>query len=90
MVRTSILDAEWREPVNSTKLIIVGVVWLGLVILWVLFAPREFGINFGPIFGFRRALIKIAIYGVGLLYSVFIFGWLVPLSVGIYHALKSR
>jgi hypothetical protein len=77
-------------PVNSSKLIIIGVVWLGLVLLWIFFSPRDFFLDFGPVFGFKRTLIKTAIYTVGLLYSVFIFGWLVPICMGIYRIFRKN
>jgi hypothetical protein len=65
----------------------VGGLWLGAVLLWFRFGPRQAG-HAWQAAGAKRFLIIFGIVALGLLWQIFIVGWLIPLGVGIYKVAR--
>ncbi len=72
---------------NAKVLILISMVWLALVFLWLVTGPRNLFFSWRPQPG-RRVLVLIGIWIVSLLYTVFLLGWLVPLTIGVYKLFK--
>jgi hypothetical protein len=66
---------------------VIGGLWLGAVLLWMRFGPTQGG-HVWQATGAKRFLIGFAIFIFGFLYQVFVFGWLIPVGVGIYKVVK--
>jgi ABC-type uncharacterized transport system permease subunit len=71
-------------------LIAIGLTWLTAVVLWLRLAPRSFGYAWQAEGTAKRAAVIAGIYLFGLLYQVFVIGWLVPLGFGIYRLVRHR
>jgi predicted ABC-type sugar transport system permease subunit len=71
-------------------LIVIGLSWFAAVVLWLLLSPRSFGYMWHAEGATKRAAVIAGIYIFGLLYQVFVIGWLVPLAFGIYRLMRHR
>jgi hypothetical protein len=70
---------------SPKNLIALGIVWLGAVALWRHFGPRSFGHAWQARGTMKRTMLIAAIYTLGFLHHVFIFGWLVPTGLGLFR-----
>ena len=71
-------------------LIAFGLIWLLAVILWLRLAPASFGYARKAEGTAKRVVLIVRIYFFGLLYQVFVIGWLVPLVFGTYRLVRHR
>ncbi len=71
-------------------LITIGVIWFMVVVVWLHFAPSSYFHMFETKDADRQSALIVGIYLFGLLYSVFIVGWLVPLALGTYRLVRHR
>jgi len=74
---------------SARTLLTIGIVWFAAVVLWIRFGPESFGFEW-PAKGVWRTLSVAALYVLGLLYQLFVFGWLVPIALGIYRFVKKH
>ncbi len=73
---------------SPKSLIALGIVWLGAVALWLKFGPQSFSYVWQARGAPKRIALIVAIYIFGLVYQIFIFGWLVPTGLGVYRLVK--
>jgi hypothetical protein len=69
-------------------LLIVGLIWLALVVCWLAVGEFGFAIGFGSTLPRWVVLLGLRVFWV--LYLVFLIGWIVPLSIGLYALLQNR
>ena len=70
-----------KSTVTGRHLLVIGAIWFVAATAWSIL-----GRSFFWIFGKRNRAIAMAIsYALGSLYPLFMFGWLIPLAVGIYR-----
>jgi|SRR5215471_2484615 len=73
-----------NSTITGRRLIVIAAVWFLSALAWMtLGRSNTFFLGFGKQ---NRAKIG-AIYALGWLYQVFMFGWLVPLSIGVYRVM---
>src|SRR5262249_7379076 len=73
-----------KSPIAGTHLLVIGATWFVAAFAWhrYILGRRSFFWSFGQ----RNRVAAIAlIYALGLLHQLFMFGWLIPLGVGIYR-----
>ncbi len=72
-----------RSTVSGRHLLVMGTIWLGLVLAWHILTPSSFFWIFGK---HNRAFTKAIAYALlPWLFQFFMFGWFVPLGIGIYR-----
>ena len=76
-----------RSAVTGIHLLAIGAIWLGVVLAWNVLTPSSFFWSFGKR---NRTLAKSIIYSLFWVFPLFMFGWLVPLGVGIYRVVVNR
>lgn len=76
-----------RSAVTGIHLLAIGAIWLGVALAWNVLTPSSFFWSFGKR---NRTLAKSIIYSLFWVFQLFMFGWLVPLGVGIYRVVVSR
>src|SRR5262249_1161315 len=70
-----------NRRIPRRHLLVVAAVWFFAAIAWMKLGPSNFFLLLG-----RQNRTKIAaIYAFGWLHQVFMFGWLLPLGIGIYR-----
>jgi hypothetical protein len=74
---------------SARTLLTIGIVWFGAVVLWMRFGPESFG-YYWPAKGISRTLSVAAVYLLGLLYQLFVVGWVVPIGLGVYRLVKKH
>jgi hypothetical protein len=72
---------------SPRTLFAIGGVWLTGAALWLCLSPKQFFHSWHAV-GTERAWIAIGIYLFAVLYQVFIFGWLIPIGMGLYKTVK--
>jgi Clp amino terminal domain, pathogenicity island component len=74
-----------ESNIAGRHLIIVGVAWFVLVFSWLRIGSRSFAWMLG------KGSIALALtYAIAMLYQLFLFGWIVPLAIGLYRAAMRR
>jgi hypothetical protein len=70
-----------KSTVGGRHLLVIAAIWFVVALAWNQLGPSSFFFGLG-----KRNVIAMAIaYAFGWLYQLFMFGWLVPLGVGIYR-----
>ena len=70
-----------KSTINGRHLLLIAAIWFTAVLASNQFGPFSFFLNLG-----KRNTAKIAvIYALSCLIQLFIFGWILPLAVGIYR-----
>ena len=72
---------------SASWLLAVGAGWLIGVVLWLYLGPKQF-IHLWHATGAKRVGLIIAVYVFTVLYQIVIFGWLVPVGMGLYKLMK--
>jgi hypothetical protein len=81
MILASVFVA--NSTLSGRNLLITGVIWLLLVYAWRLLAPSSmWGVKFSSR---NRALATSILYACLWLYQLLLFGWLIPVGIGIYR-----
>jgi Clp amino terminal domain, pathogenicity island component len=70
-----------NSAITGPYLLVIATAWFGAVFAWMKLGPSSFFLSLGKQ---NRAKVTV-IYAFGWLYQVFMFGWLLPLSIGIYR-----
>jgi len=70
-----------KSTIAGRQLLLIAAVWLLAVLAWIRLGPSSFFLSLGKQNGAKVA----AIYVFAWLAQVFMFGWLLPLSIGIYR-----
>ena len=70
------------STVPGGHLLVVGGVWFVAAITWQILGPSSFFWSFGKC---NRAVAIALGYAFGCVYQLFMFGWLIPVGVGIYR-----
>ncbi|MBZ5654247.1 MAG: hypothetical protein LAO56_03105 [Acidobacteriia bacterium] len=73
------------STVPARHLLFVGAIWFGAAIAWQILGPSSFFWSFGKC---NRAVAMALSYAFGYLYQLFMFGWLIPIGVGIYRVTR--
>jgi ABC-type uncharacterized transport system permease subunit len=68
----------------------VGLSWFVAVVLWLCLSPRSFGYMWRAEGSAKRAAVIAGVYFLGLLYQVFLIGWLAPLAFGMCRFMRHR
>jgi hypothetical protein len=76
-----------RSTITGTHLFAVGMIWLGVVLASNVLTPSSFFWSFGK---HNRIPAKAIGYGLLWMFQLFMYGWLVPLGLGIYRVVASR
>lgn len=71
-----------KSAVNGRHLLVIGAIWFVASFAWNILGPSSFFWSFGKR---NRAIAMAASYAVCWLHQLFMFGWLIPLGVGIYR-----
>jgi hypothetical protein len=71
-------------------MIAIGLAWCAAVLLWLRFSPRQWGHSWDAKGTAKQAVLIAGIYVAGLLYQVFVIGWLIPLGWGIFRLIRHR
>jgi ATP-dependent Clp protease ATP-binding subunit ClpA len=72
----------WIGAAAQFALLVTGAIWFAASLAWNLLGPSSFFWSFGK----RSRAIAMAIsYAFFFLYQLLMFGWLIPLGVGIYR-----
>ena len=71
-----------ESSVTGRHLVVAGAIWFMTALAWNLLGPSSFFWSFGKR---SRATAMAISYAFFFLYQLLMFGWLVPLSVGIYR-----
>jgi hypothetical protein len=72
-----------KSTVSGRALLVIGVIWLLLVCAWLSLRPSSmWGVKFS---GRTRALAMLILYAFLWLYQLLLYGWLIPLAIGIYR-----
>ena len=70
-----------KSTITGRYLLVMAAIWFTAALAWNQLGPSSFFLSFG-----KRSAAKIAvIYAFGSFIQVFMFGWLLPLGVGIYR-----
>jgi len=69
------------STITGRHLLLIAAAWFLIVLAWMKLGPSDFFLSLGKQ---NRAKIAV-IYAVGWFYQVFMFGWLLPLGIGIYR-----
>ena len=70
-----------KSTVTGRYLLVISAIWFTVALAWNQLGPSSFFLSLG-----KRSPAKIAvIYAFGYLIQLFMFGWLLPLGVGIYR-----
>lgn len=73
-----------KSTIAGRHLLVIAAIWCLAVVAWLVLGRRSSGFFWN--FGKHRRVITVAItYAVLSLYQLFMFGWVVPLGVGIYR-----
>lgn len=84
MILASVFVA--NSTVSGRHLLITGVIWLLLVCAWLFLGPSSmWGVKFSSR---NRALAMSILYACLWLYQLLLFGWLIPLGIGIYRVAR--
>lgn len=75
---------------TAKEMITIGLAWFAAVLLWLRFSPRQWGHSWDAKGTAKQAVLIAGIYVAGLLYQVFVIGWLVPLGWGIFRLVRRR
>lgn len=75
---------------SPKSLITLGIAWLAAVALWLKFGPQSFFYSWRANGTLKRTALIAATYIFGLVYQLFIIGWLVPIGLGIYRLAKKH
>jgi hypothetical protein len=71
-----------KSPITGRHLLVIGATWFVAAFAWHILGRFSFFWTFGQ----RNRVAAIALsYALGLLYQLFMFGWLIPLGVGLYR-----
>jgi ATP-dependent Clp protease ATP-binding subunit ClpA len=73
-----------KSTVSGRYLLVMGAIWFVAVLAWNILGPQSFFWSLGKR---NRAIAMAASYAAFYLLQLFIFGWLVPLGVGIYRVM---
>ena len=71
-----------ESSVTGRHLVVAGAIWFMAALTWNLLGPSSFFWSFGKR---SRAVAMTISYAFFFLYQVLMFGWLIPLGVGIYR-----
>jgi hypothetical protein len=71
-----------ESSVTGKHLVVAGAIWFMTALAWNLLGPSSFFWSFGK--RGRAAAMTIS-YAFFFLYHLLMFGWLIPLGVGIYR-----
>jgi hypothetical protein len=71
-----------ESSVTGRHLLVAGAIWFMATLSWNLLGPSSFFWSFGKR---SRAVAMTISYAFFFLYQVLMFGWLIPLGVGIYR-----
>jgi hypothetical protein len=75
-----------NSTVSGRNLVVIGVVWLLLVCAWLFLSPSSmWGVKFSER---NRTLATVILYAFLWLYQLLLFGWLIPLGIGIYRVAR--
>jgi hypothetical protein len=74
-----------RSNVTGIHLLVIGGIWSVAVIAWNILGPSSFGWSLGTR---NRAIATTISYAFTWLFQLFMFGWLIPLGVGIYRVTR--
>jgi len=70
-----------QSTVTGRNLLVIAAIWFMAAIAWNQLGPSSFFLSLG-----KRNRAKIAVvYAFGSLYQLFMFGWFLPLGIGIYR-----
>ena len=72
-----------KSAIAGRYLLVIAAMWCLAVVAWLVLGPRSF--FFSRPYGKHGRVIVLAVTFVLWLYQLFLFGWLVPLGVGIYR-----
>ena len=75
---------------TGRTLLVVGIVWLAVVSLWLCLSPGFSHTWVLPKGGFKRVVIVAAFSVAAASYTLFLVGWIVPISAGIYRLIAKR
>lgn len=71
-----------KSTVTGKHLLVIGAIWFVGAFAWHILGPSSFFWSFGK----RNRAFAVAIsYALFWLHQLFIFGWLIPLGIGIYR-----
>ena len=70
-------------------MIVAGLIWFAVVVLWLWLGPRQF-FHMWQATGAKRTAVIAGIVLFGILYQVFVIGWVVPLAFGTYRLVRHR
>jgi hypothetical protein len=76
--------------VTAKVLLMTGVVWFAAVAVWLRFSPGFSFFWMLPKNGFKQAAIIGAFYVATASYTLFLVGWIVPLSLGAYRLVSKH
>ena len=69
-------------------LIAIGLAWFVAVVLWVRFFDKEFSYVWMAPSPTKQAALIAGLYLLMAVHLIFLAGWLVPLSFGIYRLIR--
>lgn len=73
-----------KSTLSGRPLLLIAAVWFLAVLTWSRLGPSSFFLSLG-----KRNRAKVAvIYAFGWLFQLFMFGWLLPLIVGMYRVVR--
>jgi hypothetical protein len=73
-----------ESTVTGRHLVMIGALWLLVALAWQILGPSSFFWGLGK----RNRSVAITIsYAFFLLFHLFMFGWLIPLGIGIYRVI---
>jgi hypothetical protein len=70
-----------NSTITGRHLLVIASVWFLAVLAWMKLGPSSFFLSLGK----QNRAKTAVIYAFGWFYQVFMFGWLLPLSIGIYR-----
>jgi hypothetical protein len=70
-----------NSTIAGRHLLVIASVWFLAVLAWMKLRPSSFFLSLGK----QNRAKTVVIYAFGWFYQVFMFGWLLPLSIGIYR-----
>ena len=71
----------------ASGLLAIGTGWLIAVASWLYFGPKQI-FHLWRVTGTKRVGLVVAIYLFAFLYQIFVFGWIVPVGIGLYKIMK--
>lgn len=75
---------------GGKALIVLAIAWLTAVGLWVLLGPQAFSYAWHAKGNHRTAILFTLVSISVILYQVFLFGWVVPLVMGIFRIIRKH